>query len=70
MSAPEIIKIDVTCPCCGKVNSLTLGDVEERRNVSCSACQAPLGTGQELKDGRFGATTGEQTDADSASPKS
>lgn len=69
MSAPEIIKIDVTCPCCGKVNSLTLGDVDERRNVSCSACQALLGTGQQLREGRFGAPAGEKAQAETAPPK-
>ena len=69
MSAPEIIQIDVTCPCCGKVNSLTLGDVDERRNVNCSACQASLGTGRQLREGRFGATAGETAEMDKVSSK-
>ena len=30
MSASDIFTIDVTCPCCGKVNSLTLGGIEGR----------------------------------------
>ncbi len=51
MSASEILTIDVACPRCGAANSLTLGDVEARRKVNCSACGAPLGTGQDLSKG-------------------
>ena len=70
MSAPEILNIDVKCPCCGKVNSLTLGDVEERRNVACSACQASLGTGEQLRKRRLEATAGKKANGSGASPHS
>ena len=50
VSASDIFTIDVTCPCCGKVNSLTLGGIEGRRKVNCSACHATLGAGQDLMD--------------------
>ncbi len=47
MSASAILRIDVACPNCGRMNSLTLGDMDASK-IACSACRNMLGTGREL----------------------
>ena len=47
MCASAILMIDIACPNCGRVNSLTLGDVDARR-IACSNCRSVLGAGREL----------------------
>lgn len=47
MNASSILKIDISCPNCGKANSLTLGDMEAR-NIACSGCLRLLGAAREL----------------------
>lgn len=47
MKASTILKIDIACPDCGKLNSLTLGDVEARE-IACSSCSRVLGAARQL----------------------
>ena len=50
MSASTIINIRIECPCCGRENSITLGDMEAKKKVVCSSCRWPLGRGEELAE--------------------